>query len=155
MEDVVGNFVFDDVFADHLGGPVGHRVYFVCVMGEVFLDDVDVAALHSLVAAEASDPCVGFVEGFVKWVDFADFAAEFAVFDALVEEVHAVLADHASDFTDVGVVDFNLGVVASGNAVHEVVCLLEETHGVEGSESGFRVDIPEHVEDGHAVDGEG
>lgn len=61
MEDVVGDFVFDDVFPDHLGGPVGHRVDFVCVVGEVFLDDFDVAALHSLVASEAGDPCVGFV----------------------------------------------------------------------------------------------
>lgn len=50
MEDVVGDFVFDDVLADHLGCPVRHRVYFVCVVGEVFLDDVDVAALHALVA---------------------------------------------------------------------------------------------------------
>ncbi len=66
-----------------------------------------------------------------------------------------MLSDHASDFTDVGVVDFDLGVVASGDAIHEVVCFLEETHGVEGSESGFRVDSPEHVEDSHAVDGEG
>lgn len=66
-----------------------------------------------------------------------------------------MLSDHASDFSDVGVVDFDLGVVASCDAVHEVVCLLEETHGVEGSESGFWVDFPEHVEDGHTVDGEG
>ncbi len=65
MEDVVGDFVFDDVISDHLGGPVGHRVDFVGVVGEVFLDDVDVATLHALVASESGDPCVGFVEGFV------------------------------------------------------------------------------------------
>lgn len=66
-----------------------------------------------------------------------------------------MLSDHASDFSDVGIVNFDLGVVASCDAVHEVVCFLEETHGVEGCEAGFRVDFPEHVEDGHAVDGEG
>ena len=136
------------------GGPVGDGVDFVCVVGEVFFDDLDFGALHSLVAPKAGDPCVGFAEGLVEWVDLADFAAEFAVVDAFVEEVHAVLADHSSDFTYVRVVDFHLGVVAAGDAVHEIVCLFEETHGVEGCESGFRVDLPVHVEDGHSVDGE-
>ncbi len=66
-----------------------------------------------------------------------------------------MLSDHASDFPDVGIVDFDFGVVASCDAVHEVVGFLEEPHGVEGCETCFRVDFPEHVEDGHAVDGEG
>ena len=37
----------------------------------------------------------------------------------------------------------------------KVVGLFEETHGVEGCESGLWVDVPEHIEDCHAVDGEG
>ena len=61
VEDVAGDFDFYDVSADHLGGPVDHRVCFVCVVCEVFVDDVDFAALHSLVASEAGDPCAGFV----------------------------------------------------------------------------------------------
>ena len=154
MEDVVGDFVVEGVLADLLGGPVGDGVDFVCVVGEVFFDDLDFGALHSLVAAKSGDPSVGFAQGFIEGVDLADFAAEFAVVDAFVEEVHAVLADHASDFTNVWVVDFHLGVVAAGDAVHEIVGLFEESHGVECGESGFGVDLPVHVEDGHSVDGE-
>ena len=127
---------------------------FVGVVSEVFLDDLDFGAFHALVAAESGDPCVGFGEGFIEGVDLADFAAEFAVVDAFVKEVHAVLTDHASDFTHVGVVDLDLSVVTAGDAIHEIVCLFEETHGVEGSNSGFGVDLPVHVEDCHAVDGE-
>ena len=65
-----------------------------------------------------------------------------------------MLADHSSDFTHVGVVDLDLGVVTAGDAIHEIVCLFEEAHGVEGCEAGFGVYVPVHVEDGHAVDGE-
>ena len=95
------------------------------------------------------------LRGFIEGVDLADFAAEFAIVNAFVKEVHAVLADHASDFPHVWVVDLDLGVVAPSDAVHEIVGLFEETHRVEGGESGFGVDVPEHVEDRHAVDGEG
>ena len=154
MEDVVGDFVVDGVLADLLGGPVGDRVDFVGVVGEVFFDDGDLGSLHALVAAETGDPGIGFAQGFVERVDLADFAAEFAIVNAFVKEVHAVLADHASDFPHVWVVDLDLGVVAPCDAVHEVVGLFEETHRVERGESCLGVDVPEHVEDRHAVDGE-
>ena len=65
-----------------------------------------------------------------------------------------MLADHSSDFTHVGVVDLDLGVVTPCDTVHEIVSLFEETHCVERGETGLGVDFPEHVEDGHAVDGE-
>ncbi len=124
-------------------------------MSEVFFDDLDFGAFHALVSAESSDPSVGFAECFVEWVNLAYLAAEYAVLYALVEEVHAVLSDHASHFSNIGVVDLDLGVVSACDAVHEVVRLFEEAHRVECCEPGFGVDLPVHVEDCHAVDGEG
>ena len=68
--------------------------------------------------------------GFVQRVDFSDFAAELAVLDAFVKKVHAMLSDHSSDFSDVGIVNFNFGVVSSRDAIHKIVRLFEESHGV-------------------------
>ena len=65
MEDVVGDFVVDGVLVDLFGGPIGDGVDFVGVVGEVFLDDVDIAAFHALVATQSRDPRVGIVQGFV------------------------------------------------------------------------------------------
>ena len=89
MEDVVGDFIVDGVLSDLFGGPVSYGVDFVGVVGEVFLDDLDFRAFHTLVAAQAGDPGVGFVEGYVEWVYLAYLAAELTVLNAFVEEIHA------------------------------------------------------------------
>src|SRR5215831_19005200 len=103
IEWMDGDIVLADVRFDIRGSPVSERVDF-----DTAFDAFDFADLRSrltLLATQPGGPSVQLAQLAFERPDFADFAAEAAVFDGFVKEVGAVLRHHGLDFRLIGTND--------------------------------------------------
>ena len=83
--------------------------------------------------------------------DLAHAAAELALLDRVVEEVHAVLADHRGHRRAVRHEHLDALVVALAHAVDQVVRRLRQPPGVEHEHARLRIDPVHHVEQHQAL----
>src|SRR5581483_1972116 len=119
----------------------------------VDLDLADVGARGPLVAAQAGDPRVEGVEMLRQRPHLAHLAAEEPVLDLAVEEIRAVLADHARDVLGVRREDLELEArVTVAHLLDQLERLLGQPAGVDREHLHVRVERVRHVDQDGAVD---
>ena len=105
-----------------------------------------VFARHALIAAQARHPGVEPGEVAIQRLDLAQPAAELAVLDRFVEEVHALRLDHRFDRGGFREDDLDALVVAIAHAIDQVVGRLRQAARIEHEDARGRIDPVHHVE---------
>jgi acylpyruvate hydrolase len=126
--------------------PIHQRVDLHEATIRVDLDLARLAARDALLPAEPGHVGVQLCQVAAIWLHLAQATAELALGQGLVEEVHAVLANHLLDRLRVGEHHLDLHVVAVAHAIDEVVGRLVKTTGVEDEDPRARLEGTQHVE---------